>query len=296
VERILVALDLSEASHQVLQTGLELSRAFAARLNVVHVIPMLTYTPEFSSLHTLLGSSRAEVEMELDDFVSSEMKGTVQEGVLVDQNVREGSVDQEILEEAKQWKASMIVLGTQSGPVSGRPFLGSVATHVLSHASIPVLLVREKTIHDAPGSILAAVDGSESTEPVLRVAAEWAAKLSKKLTVAHVVEELPERLHVKVGSKPEFETKIKQLRAEQQKRIEAVVQKLFATGPVPAVHHRIGRPYLEVCAEAREGRHDLVIVGRLGWSRISRLGSTAARIAHASPCSVLVDGTRPVGA
>ena len=71
--------------------------------------------------------------------------------------------------------------------------LGSVAMQVLDHATEPVMLVgpqaRPPCADDAP--VVAAVDGTPDDGRVVRVAAEWAVRLSRPLTVCTVAEPVP---------------------------------------------------------------------------------------------------------
>jgi nucleotide-binding universal stress UspA family protein len=71
--------------------------------------------------------------------------------------------------------------------------LGSVATSVLDHATDPVMLVgpkaRPPSAGDAP--IVTAVDGTVEDAIVVRVAADWAARLGRRLVVATVAEPVP---------------------------------------------------------------------------------------------------------
>lgn len=287
MQRILTAIDLTEASRQVLRMGLEVSKAFGARLNVIHVIPTLPYDFQFPGIGGLLGANRPEIEIELCDIISGVVKDVGDESVQFVQNVLEGSVDELILKEAALWDASLIVVGSQSGPASQTPFLGSVAIRVMTHAPTQVLVVREDHVTGLPASILAAVDGSQASEPVLRTAALWSRRLARPVSVVHVEEDLAERIHEKLSTKPELEAKLKEFTADSRERVDALVRSAFTNGQLPTVRHRTGRPYAEICAEAAEGRFGLVIVGRHGWSSNPKLGNTAARIAHASPCSVL---------
>ena len=77
--------------------------------------------------------------------------------------------------------------------------LGSVAMQVLDDATEPVLLVgpraRPPCADDAP--VVAAVDGTPGDRAVVRVAAEWAARLRRRLVVLTVAEPIATgpRLH-----------------------------------------------------------------------------------------------------
>jgi nucleotide-binding universal stress UspA family protein len=70
--------------------------------------------------------------------------------------------------------------------------------------------------------------------------------------------------------------------------IEAAVESALPDEPKLHVQLRTGRPYEQICAAAAEGRFDLLVLGPHKGSDSAELGHTAARVAHNSPCSVLV--------
>jgi nucleotide-binding universal stress UspA family protein len=73
-----------------------------------------------------------------------------------------------------------------------------------------------------------------------------------------------------------------------RKRVQAAVDVAVPDGPRPRLQYRVGRPYVEICAEAAEGRQDLILLGYEHEKGILDLGNTAGRVAHSSPCPVLV--------
>jgi nucleotide-binding universal stress UspA family protein len=64
-------------------------------------------------------------------------------GLITEVVVRDGTPGSEIIEEARTWRADLIILGSrQRGPVS-RFLLGSVASYVLNHSPCSIEVVRE---------------------------------------------------------------------------------------------------------------------------------------------------------
>jgi nucleotide-binding universal stress UspA family protein len=53
---------------------------------------------------------------------------------------------------------------------------------------------------------------------------------------------------------------------------------------------RLGNPYEEIVAEAKEMGADLIVIGSHGYRGLERLllGSTAERVVQYSPCAVLI--------
>ncbi len=68
--------------------------------------------------------------------------------------VREGSPRQVIIDEAKDWNADLIIVGSHDDAGIKRWLLGSVAEYVVSHAPCSVEVIRRR--HDEPEIELAA--------------------------------------------------------------------------------------------------------------------------------------------
>src|SRR5215510_9310288 len=62
-----------------------------------------------------------------------------------------GKIYEQIVEEAREWKADLIVLGSHGRTGAERLLLGSDAEQVARHTDVPVLLVRQKDA-DANGT------------------------------------------------------------------------------------------------------------------------------------------------
>ena len=73
------------------------------------------------------------------DFIRSRFRDT---DIQVSSEVLKGSPEQRIVEEARRWKADLIVVGSHGRGFWGR-LLGSVSDAVIHHAPCSVLVVRE---------------------------------------------------------------------------------------------------------------------------------------------------------
>ena len=270
MERILVAVDFSDASRRALRNAVELARVFGGELRVVHVLPRLTYDKQRAALGLTRGAGDLESQHRLHELVAGELHADLDELAAVSQKLLEGNVHEEILEDAKRWGASLIVVGSHDRSAFGRLFSGSVSSRIVSRSSLPVLMV-----HSAgglkPERILAAVDGGESTGAVLESAANWASTLGANLMLIHVVQN-------------HAELRLKQIR----KDVEAELTKCASGKPLPQVEYRVGTADREICAFAAETGQDLVIVGAHVTRGVLDFGNTAARVAHHCPCSVLI--------
>lgn len=138
--RILVPIDLSEAS--VADQGVNVAKEIAQRsdgaLRLVHVIdsaviaaPMLYLPPvDFGQLAAEQGKALEGIARSLE-----------LPGKAVESCVRMGGVYAEVLAEAADWKADLIVVGAHK-PSMSTYLLGSSATAIVRHATCSVLVVR----------------------------------------------------------------------------------------------------------------------------------------------------------
>ena len=72
-------------------------------------------------------------------------------GLTVESVVRSGDPRSVIADEAKEWGADLIVVGSHGYTGLKRLLLGSVAQSVVSHAPCSVLVVRQKSEDEKPG-------------------------------------------------------------------------------------------------------------------------------------------------
>ncbi len=73
-------------------------------------------------------------------------------GLSVDKAVREGDASNSIVDEAKDWPADLIVMGTHGYTGLKKLVLGSVAQSVVSHAPCSVEVVRDRIAADGKKS------------------------------------------------------------------------------------------------------------------------------------------------
>jgi nucleotide-binding universal stress UspA family protein len=137
--RIVVATDFSEGSDEALDQAIDLGRTTGATLQLVHVLEVgveqFPYGPLFHSEGT--GGIVAYVDRELSrraDLVKAA-------GLPCETRMLEGATSEEIVREARDGAADLIVVGTHGRRGLAHMMLGSVAERVVRHASCPVLTV-----------------------------------------------------------------------------------------------------------------------------------------------------------
>jgi len=143
--RILVAVDSTPTSERALIEAIRLARDQRARLRIIHVIgdPYAYFAVDGTPPETIV---RVEQEWRHTGQTILHRAATMasQEGVqpetaLLEEDERTSAA---IVADARQWRADLLVLGTNGRHGLGELLLGSVAEEVLRDAAIPVLLLR----------------------------------------------------------------------------------------------------------------------------------------------------------
>ena len=141
---ILVPVDGSTISNQVIEKAAAMARAFDSKVTVVCVIDIYAFAG--------LGMDAAYGQAEYMTAATSEANLAVAQakqffdaaGISVKTSVIEGQVIYKtIMEAAESVDADLIVMGSHGRKGLEKLVLGSVAAQVLSHAHLPVMIVRE---------------------------------------------------------------------------------------------------------------------------------------------------------
>jgi len=142
-KKILVPVDGSAVSAKGLSEAIKLAKSSRARLRLLHIVEDYTAfsAPEVGVdvgplLEAMLGTGRKTLAR-IERRVRS--AGVKTESVLVE-NVG-GRVADEIVWQAKRWRADLIVVGTHGRRGLQRALMGSDAELVARHSPVPVLLV-----------------------------------------------------------------------------------------------------------------------------------------------------------
>ena len=143
-EKILVAVDGSATSLQGLDEALRLAKGTGGRLLLVHVVnELIVVDPPAAGYELIMKSLRESGLKVLEDASAPARRADVPcEQKLIE--TLGGRAADEIVREARQWPADLIVLGTHGRRGLKRLAMGSDAELVLRLAPVPVLIVRDQ--------------------------------------------------------------------------------------------------------------------------------------------------------
>ena len=278
VEKILLAVDFSEAAMDAGEIAAFFARRFGSELTILHVCPDVVITnPEAGPWRAVI---ERESETALNKFLLDQSKG-----LKVQRIVQHGDPAQRIIEQAESDGTSFIVMGTRGHAAFRRFLLGSVSAKVLHDAECPVVTAAH---HNLPASlegpslhrILCAVDFGPLAKRTVQWAAQVACAFEARLALIHVMPmldydhlpgfdvDLPEALH-------------RQVREECERLLEKAgvnAQIFIEEGDVA---HAVGK----FAAATNTG---LVVIGRHAVTRLpGRLRQHSYSIIRESPCPVL---------
>jgi nucleotide-binding universal stress UspA family protein len=143
--KILIGVDDSEQSKRAVETVRGLPWPSGTVAIVASVVrPFLTAYPE---VYAVLTPEMMATEQELRDRQrgwADEVAGELKKaGLQTDVRVPDGDPRKELVELAKKEHADLVVVGSHGRTGLSRLVLGSVASHVVTHAPCSVLVVKQ---------------------------------------------------------------------------------------------------------------------------------------------------------
>jgi nucleotide-binding universal stress UspA family protein len=204
-----------------------------------------------------------------------------------------GSVGRAVVDEARRWKADLVVAAASSNDEHKEVF-GTKARAILRNASCDVLFVRPGKRWDDEGwvpRVAVATDFQASSKEAGRVALSLSARLRARLVAVHVMDRhlwidmLAERGTGATGKPGATWSTMQQrlttrLHEFNRDVLEGKAKELLETGD----------PHAEIAKIAAHNDVDLLVLGSQG-DRVAgsvNLGSVAAEVAATAPMSVLL--------
>lgn len=140
-QKILVPIDFSDFNKTVIEHAIEHAKLVKGEIYLIHVATLdigvivsetgFTYLPELEE--TAL-NEEAEQMSQLKEEIESQ-------GILCETIVKQGIPADIIVQEAKDLNVDLIVIGSLGHNALYNMFIGSVASDVIKHSSVPLLVV-----------------------------------------------------------------------------------------------------------------------------------------------------------
>jgi len=146
IKKILLPIDFSESTNEVLDYALSLAKTYKAKLEVLHVVHELVNMTGFYLPHISYDVIENDMEnaaiKNLETFGEKNLKGKVDFEI----HTKRGVPYDEIIKSAEEFKADIIVMGTHGATGLDHLMFGSNAEKVVRRSPVPVLTVRAKAV------------------------------------------------------------------------------------------------------------------------------------------------------
>ncbi len=278
--RMLIALDGTEASANVLTQALVLARSEGAAVDIVTVVPGYQGDLRIMGDTRVLRDMQARYQVALD----SAKETALARGVRARAFLRHGDPAEEIVSVAEETGADLLAMGKRSRLLLDTMPIGLVANEVIAQSETDVLVVPAgKTL--GLERLFLAYDGSDGAEKAARQACALAARYGAHLTVGLAYEMELEAFALE----PKLEKALhgKALRLAQPALDMA--RRMDVRQVEVAVRH--GNPIYKALTEEAAARGAGLLVagygGRRGLSRMV-MGSVATRLVILSTSPVLI--------
>lgn len=143
-KHILVPVDGSETAQKAVEKAAGLAQAFGSAVSVIYVIDPYPFTGLGSDFAYGQAEYLSAATAEAEQAIQAARQTLTQAGIaLTTKVVEEHATWRGILDAAKTFGADLIVMGSHGRHGIEKVVLGSVAQRVLSHAHLPVVVVRD---------------------------------------------------------------------------------------------------------------------------------------------------------
>lgn len=286
VKRILAGLDFRLETEAVLQTAATVAKKLASEVSLLHVLPPVSSLPLvdiYADVPTLVELARKESAERLAEYEARLKQVGVSVGGTA---VLEGVAFDRILAHADDLDPNVILCGVGSVGADKRTGLGITAERLCRKSSRPVWLVKPDA-KVLPSSILCPVDFSKPSARGLRNAIFLSRNFDAQLSVLTVVPPISS-LYGWLGREKEA---VERAQTDDRRRaFDGFLAQFDFHGVSWQKLVRYGVPEVEILSTAADSQADLIVMGSVGRTGISRilLGSVAERVLQAAPCSMLL--------
>jgi nucleotide-binding universal stress UspA family protein len=144
-QRIMVAVDGSETSQRGLAEAIKLAKDQKATLAIVHVIDIVIARSGGQFLSGYTEATRAFARNAIEQAQKTAQAAGLEPELRTPEVVTAGyHVADTVAEEARTWRADLLVVGTHGRRGVSKLLLGSVAEGIVRLAPCPLLLIRDR--------------------------------------------------------------------------------------------------------------------------------------------------------
>jgi|GEM_PF-2270503 len=289
-QNILVGINYTDASRHALWKANRIALQSGANVTAYHAVPPVELN-EFVSFYMIehkimMRAAKTSLENFVEEVLGNDHHVTCQVG--------EGIPHHELVSQAHEGGFDLLVLGDDDYATDSRKS-GQFAIKCLRFATMPVLLVNRPT-ENPSGLVLACVDFSNSTNPVLENAARVSTGHNNRVEILHASRPPwlhPTRLryHTEVFENKEQKEQYREIMDGQLAGILQTAAPLFS-GNAGTVRLEHEDPTTALLEHFESSGCDLVVIGRSGKGikgiLTDLIGGTAETIIRHAQCPILV--------
>lgn len=291
--RVLVAFDGSATATDAVALVNAIAWPTDSVLRVVSVIePMLL--PTSAAMYRGAG-----LAPDVDEAITSYTHETLQVAVerlrshdrAVQGEVLRGRAASAIVDDARDFRADLLVVGSRGHGTIASLLLGSVSSEVVDHAGRPVLVARTTDL----ARVVFATDGSPSAEAAELMLSDWSIFAELPIRVVSVADiarpwatgiaptMYGQALHA-------YDAEVRESKVEHEGIARDAAMRLRESGRMADAEARAGDAAEEIIAVVEREGADLVVLGSRGRTGLARLllGSVARNVLSGSTASVLI--------
>ena len=291
-QKILVATDCSRASEAALAQGVWLARRAGAKLVLAQTLPdlrQLVATLPVEARRDFFYGDGDLFDQEVRRESNAKLKQTISNLNAPDLDITFetllGAPYIAITHAVQHEGYDLVLAGTRGLSNWAQVFVGSTARLLVRNCPSPVWIVKES--HSPPPKIvLATTDFSEGSLIAARQGLQIAQQAQSEFHLLHVIEELDEEL---IKRSPHGSPMRNDINDYAKQRLEAFVRLLAVDSSGVTLHLSLGTAWQEIARLVQHRHADLVVIGTLGRTGVSRflLGNTAERVLETCDCSIL---------
>ncbi|MEM0135443.1 MAG: universal stress protein [Thermoplasmatales archaeon] len=141
-KNIVVAFDASPHSVRALKVAISISEKYGSEITIIHCVeyPVVNYGEIYYNWDEFYSADKRNVTKASEPMMKEARKRKVKIGLTITEAT--ASVPESLLLESKKIKADLIVMGSRGLGGFKSLLLGSVSNAVVTHSSIPVLIVK----------------------------------------------------------------------------------------------------------------------------------------------------------
>jgi len=290
--KILVATDFSPCSAAALDQAVWLARQTGAKIVLAHTLPdlrqLVTTLPMEARRDFFYGDGDLfdkEVRRDSDAKLQQAIGKLDASEIDIAFETLLGAPYFEITHAVQQEGYDLVLAGTRGLSEWKQFFVGSTARNLIRNCPSSVWIVKGEH-RAAPKVVLAATDFSDSSLKAVREGLRVAQLAQSEFHLLHVIEELDEEL---IKRSPHGSPMRKDINDYARQRLESFVRLLETDPSQVHLHLSLGTGWQVIARTAQQLHADLVVIGTLGRTGMSRLllGNTAEKVLEMCDSSIL---------